>query len=313
MSVRSNSRTVAVTSAQSALGTRLTQALTKSGRVHRSVVVHGTSGPKVGAGEFVADLSSTGGAEALAAAIDAHDVDTVIYLGYLGHPGEARDTAAEVRALGKAVAARPVRRIVFASTTAIYGALPSDPTYSDEDTLFADTAHSEWVRDKIAGERAMRDLTLEVDAGVTILRFGLVLGSSVPSFITDYLQRKAAPVIEGEDPPLQFVHEDDVIAALVHAALDGVDGPFNVVGEGALPLSLALRMGRRRIAPVSALGAYPLHHVLYDADVANVAPEIHDLFRYVWVADASRCHEELRFIPRYSSKEAAEDFYRKKT
>ena len=312
-------RSIGVLGANSALG-RLLVARLRSERAGTVVALDpaisdaqaAKLGELEGVKRRVVDLSTPAGSAQLTAAIDGDDIDTLVYLGFLtGRRDRQERHAEEVDRVAKAVAERPVQRLVFTSSSTIYGALPGDPTYSDEDTAFATTPRSEWVRDKVAAERRLRDLTLETDAAVGILRFAMVLGHSVPSFITDYLARKAVPVIIDQDPSMQFVHENDVVGALVHAVKKGPDGPFNIVGEGAIPLSVALRSGRRRAAPVPELGSYPLHQALWDADVTQAPDVLHDLFRYVWVADGSKAHDELGFQAQLSTKEAVEDFYRK--
>ncbi len=254
------------------------------------------------------DLASPG---SLADAIDRDDVDTLVHLGYLAGAGAQGDSLPVLDAIVAAVAVRPIPKLVFTSSTTIYRALPGDPTYSDEDTVLATDARSEWVQDKVRADRRIRELALEVDAAVTCLRFGLVVGTPVRTFITEYLGRKAVPVVDGQDPSLQCVHERDVVSALVHAVKSTQEGTYNIVGEGALPLSMALRAGRRRAAPVPELGSYPLHPALWEPDLDKVPEAIHDLFRFNWVADGSRAHDEFEFQSQVSSRETVDDFYRR--
>jgi UDP-glucose 4-epimerase len=45
----------------------------------------------------------------------------------------------------------------------------------------------------------------------------------------------------GFDPMMQFVHEEDVCEAIALALQHGLQGVFNVVGPGAVPLHTAIR------------------------------------------------------------------------
>ena len=84
-------------------------------------------------------------------------------------------------------------------------------------------------------------------------------------------------MVLGFDPRLQFVHEDDVVHALEHAALNRLPGTFNVAADGVLALSEAISLVGRRALPVlppfgSGLLARPLRRLgLPDPDeMANL-------------------------------------------
>jgi UDP-glucose 4-epimerase len=58
------------------------------------------------------------------------------------------------------------------------------------------------------------------------------------------------PGILGFDPRCQYVHEDDVVHALEHAAISDVPGTYNVAADGVLALSEAIDLAGKRAAPV---------------------------------------------------------------
>jgi UDP-glucose 4-epimerase len=58
------------------------------------------------------------------------------------------------------------------------------------------------------------------------------------------------PMILGFDPRYQFVHEDDVVHALEHAARHGLPGVFNVAGDGVLALSEVAGLLGKPYAPI---------------------------------------------------------------
>ena len=45
------------------------------------------------------------------------------------------------------------------------------------------------------------------------------------------------PMVLGFDPRIQFVHEDDVVHALEHAAINDAPGVYNVAADGVLALT----------------------------------------------------------------------------
>ena len=60
----------------------------------------------------------------------------------------------------------------------------------------------------------------------------------------------AVPTILGFDPRYQFVHEDDVVAALAHAVTCDVPGIYNVAGDGVLALTEVIDLLGKQYAPI---------------------------------------------------------------
>ena len=144
-----------------------------------------------------------------------------------------------------------VQKLIVVSSGTVYGALYDSPFYMDEDrALEASRAYPE-----------IRDL-VEVDALATsflwrfphirtcVLRPVNVLGHYVRSMISEYLRLERAPTVLGFDPLMQFIHEQDVVEAIAVALEHGLQGVFNVVGPGQVPLHTAIREagGRARSA-----------------------------------------------------------------
>src|SRR5262249_29840239 len=133
---------------------------------------------------------------------------------------------------------------------------------------------------------------------VTRLRFADTLGQELGSPFARLLGLPAVPEVLGFDPRLQFVHDDDAIAALVHATVNQVPGAFNVAGQGVEPWSeVCTVIGRRRVPlpPVlTAWAAEPLRVLR----IANLPREVLRLLRYGRAVDTSRYqHEGFRSEP----------------
>ena len=89
---------------------------------------------------------------------------------------------------------------------------------------------------------------------VTLLRFANVLGDDIDTPFATALRRPVVPEIFGFDPRVQFVHEDDVVGALMYATTNDVPGVYNVAGDGNLPWSeVCAIVGKRRVSPAVLL------------------------------------------------------------
>ena len=89
---------------------------------------------------------------------------------------------------------------------------------------------------------------------MTVLRCANVLGPDVETGFTRMFGLPMVPMVLGFDPRLQFVHEDDVVHALEHAALNAAPGIFNVAADGVLALSEAIGAARQAAAADAAAG-----------------------------------------------------------
>jgi UDP-glucose 4-epimerase len=132
----------------------------------------------------------------------------------------------------------PVRKVVFKSSTHFYGCEQDDPAFFDETMGRPHPPRTPIERDIVEAEASVNEFAEKhPDVGVTVLRFSNVLGPDVRTSHTALFALPAVPMILGFDPRYQFVHEDDVVHALEHAARHSVPGLFNVAGDGVLALS----------------------------------------------------------------------------
>jgi UDP-glucose 4-epimerase len=132
----------------------------------------------------------------------------------------------------------PVRKFVFKSSTHFYGCEQDDPGFFDETMGRPHPPRTPIERDIVEAEASVNEFAEKhPDVDVTILRFSNVLGPDVRTSHTALFSLPVVPLILGFDPRYQFIHEDDVVHALEHAAGHRVPGVFNVAGDGVLALS----------------------------------------------------------------------------
>ncbi len=145
----------------------------------------------------------------------------------------------------------PVRKFVFKSSTHYYGCEQDDPAFFDETMVRPHPPRTPIERDIVEAEASVNEFA-EKNAGcaVTILRFANVLGPDVRTSHIALFSLPAVPMILGFDPRYQFVHEDDVVHALEHAARHGLPGVYNVAGDGVLALTEVAGLLGKPYAPI---------------------------------------------------------------
>ncbi len=144
-----------------------------------------------------------------------------------------------------------VRKLVFKSSAHYYGCHQDDPAFFTEDMERPHPPGTPLERDILEAEAAVAEFAEKSpETSVSILRFTNVLGPSVQTSHTALFDLPVVPVVLGFDPRYQFVHEDDVVAALEHMLHRDLPGVFNVAADGVLALTEVVDLLGKRIAPV---------------------------------------------------------------
>jgi UDP-glucose 4-epimerase len=226
--------------------------------------------------------------------VKATQVDTILHTFMVTNSSTVPSRALhEVNVIGTmnllaaaGAAGSSVRHIVVKSSTLVYGSSARDPSTYLEDTPRGSPAKTVIERSLIEAEGLVQDFSEDNPSTlVTVLRFANVLGPHLTTPISRNLSRPVCPSIFGFDPLLQFVEEDDVMRALLHATRDEVPGLYNVAGDGRLPWSeVATICGTRLVplSPYSPLKIRPLSRLF------DLPPELEDLLRYGRGVDTRR-------------------------
>jgi UDP-glucose 4-epimerase len=115
------------------------------------------------------------------------------------------------------------------------------------------------------------------------------------------------PTVLGFDPRLQFLHEEDTAEVLFRTTLGPAPtGTFNVAGDGVVLLSQAIRIAGKPPLPIPE----PLVNRVAElvGRTVDFSPEQVRFLQYGRVADTSAAAAQLGFIPKWSSRDAFEDF-----
>lgn len=309
------SRVVLVTGVARYLGARFAKLISNDPAVDRVVGID-VIPPSfdIGRCEFVrADIRNP----IVGKVIASHDVDTVVHMNVLATPRDAggRVPQKEINVIGtmQLLAAcqksSTVRSLVVKSSTTVYGASPRDPVMFTEDMAPKVQPRSGYAKDSMEVEGYVRGFSRRrPDVSVTTFRFANFVGPTVRTPLTEYFTMPVVPVVLGHDARLQFVHEDDGLAALRLATVEGRPGTFNVAGDGVLMLSQAVRRAGRPAIPLPGVASSTVGAWLRRAKVASFSPEQVQFLTYGRGVDTTRMRTKLGFAPKYSTAEAFEDF-----
>jgi len=200
--------------------------------------------------------------------------------------------------------AHGVKRIVVLSSSYVYGALPDNPSYVDEEYPLSVSWTYPEVRDLAEVDTLCTAfLWRHPEIATTILRPVSILGPHVSSSMAQYLRQRYVSTIMGFDPMMQFIHEEDVAEAVALALQSGTHGVFNVVGPGAVPLSVAIRETGGSALPLPEPLARRIFQQLFNLGLYHVPPGAIDFVKYPCTLDGRRFRDATGFTPRRSLEE----------
>jgi UDP-glucose 4-epimerase len=203
-----------------------------------------------------------------------------------------------------------VRRIVLLSSSTVYGANPDNQELLTEEAELNPSAAFTYAADKALTEsyfRRYRDQHVETD--VSILRSCVVMGPSAQNFITGALDKPVLIGIGRADPPMQFLHEDDLIDLLWRFVSESRPGVFNVAGAGTVRWSELVRAARKRLIPLPAPLAYGLTAVAWHLRLQSDAPSAGlDFIRWPWTVGTAKVEAELGYRFQHSSRDALQAY-----
>jgi UDP-glucose 4-epimerase len=305
-------RAIAVSGASTFLGRRLVALLAESDYVSRIVVVDttnpDTASPKTSF--YAIDLTQPGVDARLAEVFQAEQIDTFVHLALLETPIPATAWAHEFERVGTmqvlhACHKQEIRKLVVVSTALVYGAHSDNPNYLREESRLRGMHNSPFVADKLDVEAQVEKWRKDhPECAVSVLRMAMMLGPNIDNYVKRYFSRTFVPTVLGYDPLVQFVHEQDALAALRAALESRVGGVFNIASEGVLRLSTAIRASGRLSLPLPYVVLRRLAAWAWLAQLCEAPAPFVALLRHLCVIDMSRAQRELDFRPHFTGLEA---------
>lgn len=215
----------------------------------------------------------------------------------------------------RACLAQGVSRVVYTSSSAVFGVPRSNPVTENTSPAPAE----DYGRAKLAGEKLCAEFAAR-GLDVTVIRPRTIMGHGrlgIFQILFEWIYQGAnVPVFDGGTNIYQFVHADDLAEACILAGLSQAAGTYNCgtdrfgsmretlehlcnfAGTGAKVRSLPMRPMVTGMKVCSALGLSPLgayHALMYGRSM---------------YFDISKAQKQLGWQPRWSNKEMFVDSYR---
>jgi UDP-glucose 4-epimerase len=197
-----------------------------------------------------------------------------------------------------------VKQVVIMTSSYVYGALPENPYFLDEDAPLNVARTYPEMRDLAEVDSLCNThLWKYPDQATAILRQVNTIGTHVKSSIVSYLKYGYVPTILGFNPMTQFIHEDDLTEAIALTLEKKLRGIFNVTGPGEVPIKVAIRETGGTAVPFPEPVARAVFGRLFQLGLFHTPPGALDFIKYPCTVSGKRFTEATGFKPLFSLDE----------
>jgi len=244
-----------------------------------------------------------------------HRVDAVVHLAFIMDPIKDEALMRAVNVTGSQNVFRSagnagVKKIVYTSSAIVYGAHPDNPVPLTEDAPLRANLDFPYAAHKLEVEYVVRELRDEFpEVRFTVFRPAVVLGRNVDSAWSHQLETPVLIGVKGHSPVFQFVHEDDVAAALEFAVSNDLDGPYNLAPHDWLRSEEILAAAGRRRLDLPEAAAFAIAERLWGLGLSETPAGMLHYVMHPWVVSVDKL-EGAGFSCSRSSSEALADMLR---
>jgi UDP-glucose 4-epimerase len=277
--------------------------------------------PKVACGSEFIRFDLTAPWEELADLFRTHNINTGLHLAWQFNPihDVMRHRQVDVegsRNFFRAAEAAGIKRIVYAGSTTAYvnPRNPSNPPFLSEDTPVSGTSRYLYSKHKAEVDRMAQEfMARHPEVEFTLFRGSIVLGAHTQNIVSKVMEWPARSFpwifcVQGANPPMQFLSEEDVGDILYQGIISGKTGIFNFAGDGVITFRDVVRQAGKKPLPLPAFLVYPATAMLWALRLAPFPAGMLDMIRYPWVADTKRLKEVFGYTPRHTSQQALDAF-----
>lgn len=247
----------------------------------------------------------------LADLLTEYHVDTLVHLAWIFNPTHHPRLEYEVDVLGsrnvlEAARTAGVDFLLYLSSTTAYGPRPDNPPALPED--YPRRGHKTYLYSSYKAEvdtLFLEFMSQESTPKIFMVRAPIVLGKGTSNIVSEFITRLPFLIqVRGFDPPMQFLHEEDVARLLVWAVNRRPTGVYNLSGHSTVRYSELIRQINKPCLKIPYGCLVMGLKITWSLRLLPFPPGMLDFIRYPWVADCSKFIKDYEFRPLYSSKEA---------
>ena len=244
------------------------------------------------------------------------DIQVMIHLAHVLKPSHSRKHTRQINVGGttnilNACASYGVKKIVYLSSTTVYGAHPNNPQFFTERSPIRPNNGFQYSEDKAEAETQIKSFSLHHSKTITtVLRSCPVMGPHANNFISNAFLKPLLISIKGYDPPMQFIHENDLTNILYKAVIDDIPGLYNIAGNDFVLWSEVGKILKRMTISLPTKLLYTITEVLWLLRLQNQSSSSGlNFIKYPWIVSTEKISSCLGIKFEYSSKQSLESLY----
>ncbi len=256
--------------------------------------------------------------EPLADLLRQHQIDTVVHTAFVLPPIHDTKLMEDININGTrnvlfSSLQAGVQQFLYTSSTTAYGFHPDNLCPLTEDSPLRGNDDLVYSKTKKEIEKIFGDLDLPgsyPDTALTILRACFVVGPAFDNPLARYL-RKRFVVLPVRTEPLQYVHEDDLIRAMILLLQKRRGGVYNIAGDGLITFDEMVRLLGNTKIPLPFTLMYFLNKIAWGLRLTSISefpsPTM-NMLRYPWWAENGKLKKDLGFRYQYTTQTAFRDY-----
>jgi UDP-glucose 4-epimerase len=206
-----------------------------------------------------------------------------------------------------------VNKILYTSSTTAYGFYPDNPVPLTENNPLRGNSDFTYAKNKREIEGIIAEFKKRNPGiSITVLRPCFVVGPGFDNPLARHLCKKLV-MLPANMQPFQFVHEDDLLALMLHFIETGIDGVYNVAGEGTITFREMVDMLGGRVLALPYGVMYVLNTVAWKLRMTFLtefpSPAL-NLIACPWLATSKKLIRETGYQFKYDTHSAFADFVR---
>ena len=244
-----------------------------------------------------------------------NEVESAIHLVFIMKPTRDSNGSRQIDVNGTlnfldACRQAQVKHILYLSSHTVYGAHADNAESLSENSPLRPLSGFQYSEDKVDAERQLIDFAAShKDVCLTILRSCPVIGPNAGNSVVTSMFKSIMIRVAGYDPPMQFVHEDDLVELIITLLSQKKAGIFNVAGDGEILYTEIARLCGRRMVSFPDKLLYLLMNFSWALHLQNESPASGLQFiKYPPITSTEKLKREVGFKFNYSSKEAVASF-----
>ncbi|MEM8706759.1 MAG: NAD-dependent epimerase/dehydratase family protein, partial [Actinomycetota bacterium] len=295
--------TVVVTGAAGAVGSRVVRRLVRDHELEVRAVDKVAVGARPGLEVKQLDLAADDLTAVFAGASAIVHLATAVAPDIDDPSADELELAIVTRVLD-AAAEVGVEHVCVLSTAMVYGAWVENPVPLTEDADVRPNPDFPWARTRAAVEQAALEWGSGRSASVSVLRPTAVVTDDTLGRLAQVLHMARIGIAAVGDPPVQYLHVDDLAGAIALVVSARFDGVANVAPDGWIPPdALADLEGPKPRVRVPAWAARAAAAARQRAGLAPIPPGIVPYTSHSWVVANDRLRA-LGWQAEYSNEEA---------